>query len=79
VLGSAGGYRAAKAGKARGAKQKAASAPRDLWLREQWAAIVTKGNAGLLLLQGRMRKQGYRPLSLRRLRDIVEPKAKPQK
>jgi hypothetical protein len=69
--------RAAKAGKARGAMQKAANAERDQWLREQWKTIDTKGNAGLLVLQTRMRRNVYRRLQLRRLRDIVEPK--PQK
>jgi hypothetical protein len=47
--------RAAKAGKARGAKQKAENAERDQWLREQ-RETITEGDA-LNVLQRRLRKE----------------------
>jgi hypothetical protein len=73
--------RAAKAGEKSGRVRRKRIAPRDHWLCKQWGEIKATGNAGnagLLVLRARMRKQGYRPLSLRRLRDIVEPKASPK-
>jgi hypothetical protein len=66
--------RAAKAGKVSGGSRMVRNAPRNQWLREQWSRIDATGNAGLLILRTRMRKRGFRPLTMRQLRRIVRPK-----